>query len=41
MVSYVFKQTGISLGTTAKLDVKGECMAPESLFPNSKKINLN
>jgi hypothetical protein len=41
MVSYVFKQRGVTLGTTAKLEVKGERMVPESLFPNSKKINLN
>jgi hypothetical protein len=30
----VFKKTGVSLGTMAKLEVKGECMVPESLFPN-------
>jgi hypothetical protein len=41
MVCYVFKETDVSLGTKAKLGVKGECMVPESLFPNSKKINLN
>jgi hypothetical protein len=28
------KKTGVSIATTAKLEVNGECMVPESLFPN-------